>query len=108
MRRGVLDGKRLYGWISLHQWYQAAGDFLEQPVVVVFDVRRGLPQGHAAELTRGGVQRLNVIDESWQRLNARQKLVVQCVLEVIYLGWVDGASDEARMHVLLLLRKSWN
>src|SRR2546427_7749920 len=83
MCRGVLDGKRLYARISLHQWYQAAGDFLEQPVVIVFDVRRRFPQCHAAELTRGWVQRLDVIDESRLRLDARQKLVVQCVLEVI-------------------------
>src|SRR6266446_6930480 len=83
MRRGVLVGKLLCSWISLHEWYQVACDFLEQPVVIVFDVRRGLPQGHAAELTRVWVQRLDVIDESGLRLDARQKLVVRFFLEVI-------------------------
>src|SRR6267143_2683402 len=106
MCRGVLDRKGLYGWISLHQWHQAGCDFFEEPVVVVFDVRRRLPQRHAAELTCGWVQRLDVIDESRLRLDPRQKLVVQRVLEVIEFGRVDGASDEARVHVLLLLRNT--
>jgi len=83
MYRGVLNGKGLYGWISLHQRNQAGCDFLEETVVVVFDVRLCLPQCHAAELSRGRVQRLDVIDESGLRLDARQKLVVQRVLEVI-------------------------
>src|SRR5439155_4433504 len=68
MYRGVLNGKGLYGWISLHQRNQAGCDFLEETVVVVFDVRLCLPQCHAAELSRGRVQRLDVIDESGLRL----------------------------------------
>ena len=47
---------------------------------------------------RKRVERLDVFNEARLRLDARQKLVVQCSPELIGLGRIDGAIYDAREH----------
>src|SRR5579864_3796381 len=100
MHRGIFDRQRLHRRPSLHQRHQLRRDFLEKAVVVVRHIRGTLPHGHAAEFPSGGIERFDVLQETRQRLYARQELFIDRRLEFINLGGIYVASDDPRNHDL--------
>src|SRR6185437_13726555 len=98
MRGGVFNRQSLHSRSALHERAEFGGDFLEEAVVVVADVGFAFPERHAAEFAGGRVERFDIFDESWLRLNARQEFVVHSGFEFGNFRWVDGAGDNTRLH----------
>src|SRR4029077_2040812 len=94
MFRGILHGKRLNDGVAVKKRTHLGGDFREHAVVIIFHIGTILPQSGAGELSRIGIKRFDVLNESVLRLDLWQQRIVQQRTEFGYFRWVNRASDD--------------
>jgi hypothetical protein len=104
---GILHRQSLHGRSILHEWTQLVCYLAKQPVIVVFYVSPGVPQCHAAELSRGWVQRLDIFNEAGEGLDTRKELVIERSLEFVDFGRIDSAVDYSGNMGRNLLKRLW-
>src|SRR5258705_12091968 len=98
MFRGILHGKRLNDGVTVKKRTHLRGDFREHAVVIIFHVGTILPQSGAGELSRIGIKRFDVLNESVLRLHLWQQRIVQQRPEFADFRWVNRASDDTSDH----------
>src|SRR5262249_32267640 len=98
MQRRILNRQRAHRRLIFQQWSKRCRDLLKETLVVILNVRGGLPQGYAAKLARSGIKRFQVVNEPALSLDARQKIVIQRRLEFTNFLGIDGAGDNTRDH----------
>src|SRR5258708_4225844 len=95
---GMLQGRGLNEGVAVKKRTHLRGDFREHAVVIIFHIGPILPQSGAGELSRIGIKRFDVLNESVLRLDLWQQRIVQQRTEFGDLRCINRASDDTSDH----------